>query len=61
MLGHSLSEIDMDYFIEIRKYILPTCKWYISYYSQDDFFKAKNFVDFLQIQYYQLITFADIK
>lgn len=61
VLGHSLSEIDMDYFIEIRKNVSPTCKWYISYYSQDDFFKAKNFVDFLQIQYYQLITFADIK
>jgi len=60
ILGHSLSAIDFDYFVEVRKFVSPTCKWYISYYSQDDFYKAQNLVKALGLQSYQLITFAEI-
>lgn len=61
VLGHSLSTIDFDYFIEIRDFVSPTCKWYISYYSQDDFYKAQDFAKAMGLQSYKLITFADIK
>lgn len=61
VLGHSLSPIDFDYFIEIRRFVSPSCKWYISYYSRDDFFKAQQFAKALELQSYQLITFADIR
>ena len=61
VLGHSLSPIDFDYFIEIKKFVSPTCKWYISYYSQDDLYEAQKLIKTLGLQSYQLITFADIK
>lgn len=61
ILGHSLSPIDFDYFIEIARSVLPSCKWYISYYSQEDFCQAQNFVNKLRLQNCQLITFRDIK
>ncbi|WP_460278228.1 bacteriophage abortive infection AbiH family protein [Clostridium sp. CTA-5] len=61
VLGHSLSLIDFNYFIEIARFVSPTCKWYISYYSQDDFCKAQDFAKVLGLQSYQLITFEEIK
>lgn len=61
ILGHSLSPIDFDYFIEIARSVLPSCKWYISYYSQEDFWQAQNFVNKLRLQNCQLIAFRDIK
>lgn len=36
ILGHSLSDIDMDYFVKVRECVSPWCRWYISYYSEDD-------------------------
>lgn len=61
VLGHSLSLIDFDYFIEIRNAVPDSCVWYISYYSHADFCTAQRFIQELGIQRYQLITFADIK
>lgn len=61
VLGHSLSAIDIDYFIEITKYVSPICRWYISYFTQDDLCKVNYFVKTLGLQNYQLITFADIE
>ena len=54
--GHSLSDIDFDYFAEIRKYVTPCCEWYISYRTQGDYQKAKNFVHALNITSYQLFA-----
>lgn len=34
IFGHSLSEIDFDYFAEIKKNVPLTCRWYISYHDQ---------------------------
>lgn len=36
ILGHSLSDIDMEYFVKVRECVSPWCRWYISYYSEDD-------------------------
>ncbi|WP_252224062.1 MULTISPECIES: bacteriophage abortive infection AbiH family protein [unclassified Clostridium] len=55
VLGHSLSEIDFDYFREIRKNTLQSCEWFISAYSSDDINRALQFVDILQIQLYKII------
>lgn len=56
VLGHSLSDVDSEYFYEIRKNILPNCEWIISAYSSDDKKRALQFVQSLQIQKYQIIT-----
>ncbi|MFR1905734.1 MAG: AbiH family protein [Clostridium neonatale] len=55
VLGHSLSEIDFDYFREIRKNTLQSCEWFILAYSSDDINRALQFVDILQIQWYKII------
>ena len=47
IFGHSLSEIDFDYFAEIKKNILPTCQWCISYH--DDMTNAQTLIDRLNI------------
>lgn len=36
ILGHSLSDIDMDYFVEVLKCVSPGCQWYISHHTRDD-------------------------
>ena len=61
ILGHSLSPIDFDYFFEIARSVSPSCKWHISYYSQDDLVQAQNFVNVLGLKNYQLITFSKIQ
>lgn len=55
ILGHSLSEIDFDYFCEIRKMTSQSCKWIISAYSPKDRNRILEFVQCLQIQHYQII------
>ena len=57
IFGHSLSAIDFDYFLEIKRCTSPTCRWYISYHSEDDFYNAQNFVQSLRLQNYQLFPF----
>lgn len=55
ILGHSLSEIDFDYFYEIKKCVSPNCQWYISYH--DDCSNAHNLVRALGIRNYQMFRF----
>ena len=57
ILGHSLSAIDFEYFLEIKKYVPLTCKWSISYHSGEDYYNAQNFISILGIQNYQLFYF----
>ncbi|MFJ7841290.1 AbiH family protein [Lysinibacillus sphaericus] len=52
VLGHSLSEIDFDYFKEIRKNVPDNCNWYISYYSSEDYKKALKLIKILDIYNY---------
>lgn len=35
-MGHSLSDIDMDYFVEVLKCVSPECQWYMSHHTRDD-------------------------
>lgn len=37
--GHSFNDIDMDYFKEIRRSVLPDARWTVSYYKPEE--KAK--------------------
>lgn len=55
ILGHSLSEIDFDYFLEIKKRVPHTCKWYISYH--DNMTNAQNLIYRLNLQSYQIFQF----
>lgn len=50
ILGHSLSYIDYDYFIEIREKIPENCRWNISYFSDDDYYHAQRLIQNLQIR-----------
>lgn len=51
--GHSLSDIDLDYFCEIHNCVSPNCKWYISYFNEEAFHNANSLVERLGIQSYQ--------
>ena len=55
IFGHSLSEIDFDYFAEIKKNVPLTCQWYISYH--DDMTNAQNLICRLNIKNFQLFQF----
>ena len=57
VFGHSLSEIDFDYFAEIKRNVLPICQWYISYHDDNDIANAENLIQNLNIQNYQLFYF----
>ncbi|SDR20326.1 Bacteriophage abortive infection AbiH [Pseudovibrio sp. Tun.PSC04-5.I4] len=34
VLGHSLSEVDLDYFVTIAQHVVPNAIWYVSYYDE---------------------------
>lgn len=51
--GHSLSDIDLDYFCEIYNCVSPDCKWYVSYFDETAYQNANSFVERLGIQSYQ--------
>lgn len=36
VLGHSLCEIDLPYFIKIKEHICKTARWRISFYNEED-------------------------
>ncbi len=55
IFGHSLSEIDFDYFAKIKRNVLPTCQWYISYH--EDINNAQNLIRRLNIKNFQLFQF----
>ncbi len=55
IFGHSLSEIDFDYFAEIKKNVPLTCRWYISYH--DNIINAQNLIRRLNIKNFQLFQF----
>lgn len=50
ILGHSLSDIDMAYFVKIRESVSPWCRWYISYYSENDVYHIEWFARKLNIE-----------
>jgi hypothetical protein len=59
VLGHSLSEVDMEYF----KFISNNnkeAKWIISYYSNSDFENCKNMVENLGIKNSKIVKYEDI-
>lgn len=60
ILGHSMSDVDFDYFTEINNHISKNCKWYISYYSQEDLTNALTLINQLNITKYQLIKLSEI-
>ncbi|MEK4261869.1 bacteriophage abortive infection AbiH family protein [Paenibacillus sp. FSL L8-0499] len=60
ILGHSLSVIDMDYFKAIKEAVLKNYKWYISYYSEQDYANAQKFVENLQIENFEFLTLSQL-
>ena len=54
ILGHSLSNIDFDYFQAVKYNVPLECMWYIYYYSQTDYNNALKLVENLKIQQYEL-------
>ena len=52
VIGHSLSNIDFDYFLEIKKFVVSTCRWHISYYSDVDLCNAQNFAQKLGLSFF---------
>ena len=47
--GHSLSKIDIDYFMMIKKIVPMNCKWNISYHSHNDYNNASSFIQTMNI------------
>lgn len=56
ILGHSLSFVDMNYFIKIRKQVGENCIWNISCYSNEDYIRVKDLTQYLQIKYINLLN-----
>lgn len=50
----------MDYFVEIRKRVLHSCKWYISYFSESDLDNMEYFVKRLDIKKFQPVILSDL-
>lgn len=57
ILGHSLSDIDFEYFKKIKESVRNDCKWNITYYSNDDLKRCDTFVKNLKINYYDIINY----
>jgi hypothetical protein len=55
IFGHSLSEIDFEYFLEIKKRTLQNAQWYISYH--DDQKRVYNLIHRLNIKNSHLFYF----
>lgn len=49
VLGHSLSEIDIDYFEKIKSIVLSNAYWHISYYNENDKKHIRNFKEKLEL------------
>ncbi len=54
--GHSLSDIDFDYFSEVCKCVAPYCEWHIFYRTKGDYQKAIALITSLNIVEYKLIA-----
>ena len=50
VLGHSISKVDLPYFIEVIKSLKQDCKWFVSYYSASERDKHLNTLKSLGIQ-----------
>lgn len=57
VIGHSLSPVDWDYFIEVNRRC-PKAHWYISYYSANDAKKFKKLMKKLGIDSTRFSMFA---
>lgn len=53
VIGHSLSQVDWDYFYEINR-ILPNVQWYFGLFGLNDFNNFKKLVKDLQINNYHV-------
>lgn len=57
IFGHSLSDIDYNYFLEIKNKTSPKAIWKISYHNDDAYINANIFVKKLDISNYELFFF----
>ena len=57
ILGHSLSEVDIEYFIEIVKSVNRSARWYVSYYGPEELDHHKIVTSNLGIPTEQTIFF----
>ena len=57
IFGHSLSDIDYSYFLEIKNKTGDNSLWKISYHDDEDYLNANKFVKMLNISNYELFYF----
>ncbi len=55
ILGHSLSDIDFNYFKEVKANTSSNCRWIISCYSPSDYDRANNLIKKLDIGNFEFI------
>ncbi|WGE48711.1 bacteriophage abortive infection AbiH family protein [Actinobacillus equuli] len=55
ILGHSLSDVDFNYFKKIREKVKDDCKWSITFHDNKD--NAIRLVNKLKVIHYELIRF----
>lgn len=55
ILGHSFSEIDFAYFVEVSNRVSSSCEWIMSWYSSEDFQNASNMIAALKVLNYKFI------
>ena len=62
ILGHSMSDVDLAYFMKLLEVIHPDCHWFVSYYGCDEESNISGTLDFLGIpsEKYHLIQLNDL-
>ena len=59
VLGHSLTNVDMKYLMEILNYVSNGVKWYITWYSEIDKENIQKFISNSKIRNYQMVKITD--
>lgn len=60
ILGHSISAIDEDYFVEIRRRVSSDVVWYISYFDELDMERIDSVIEKLNIRNHKKIKISDL-
>lgn len=55
ILGHSLSDIDFNYFKQVKANTSSNCRWIISCYSPSDYDRANNLIEKLGVVNFEFI------
>lgn len=60
VLGHSLSDVDLPYFYEIKNSIKQNAKWVVTYYRAEERNKGVEIMKSMGIEHFSIVRIEDI-